>query len=77
MTRAMISSPISKPQKRSVKIAGHKTSISLEPVFWDLLKARAEAEGRSINQLVEEIDRKRDGNLSSAIRVFLVEHLRD
>ena len=66
-----------RPQKRSVKIAGHKTSISLEPVFWDLLKTHAEAEGRSINQLVEEIDRKRSGNLSSAILVFLVERLRD
>jgi predicted DNA-binding ribbon-helix-helix protein len=65
-----------RPQKRSVRIAGHKTSISLEPVFWDLLKTHAETEGRSINQLVEEIDRKRSGNLSSAIRVFLVKRLR-
>ena len=57
--------------KRSVTIAGHRTSVSLEPVFWDALVAAAESEGRSVNALVAEIDEARTTNLSSAIRVFL------
>ena len=59
--------------KRSVTIAGHRTSVSLEPVFWDALVATADAEGRSVNALVAEIDEARTTNLSSAIRVFLFE----
>jgi predicted DNA-binding ribbon-helix-helix protein len=47
--------------------------VSLEPVFWDALVAAAEAEGRSVNALVAEIDEARTTNLSSAIRVFLFE----
>ena len=59
--------------KRSVTIAGHRTSVSLEPVFWDALVGAAEAEGRSVNALVAEIDEARTTNLSSAIRVWLFE----
>ena len=58
--------------KRSVTVAGHKTSISLEVAFWEALKDQAGRQGCSINALVEEIDRERDGNLSSAIRVYLL-----
>lgn len=61
--------------KRSVTIAGHRTSVSLEPVFWDALVAAAESEGRSVNALVAEIDEARTTNLSSAIRVWLFERL--
>lgn len=61
--------------KRSVTIAGHRTSVSLEPVFWDALVAAAEVEGRSVNALVAEIDEARTTNLSSAIRVWLFERL--
>ena len=57
--------------KRSVTIAGHRTSVSLEPVFWDALVADADAEGRSVNAIVAEIDEARTTNLSSAIRVWL------
>ena len=57
--------------KRSVTIAGHRTSVSLEPVFWDALVAAADAEGRSVNAIVAEIDEARTTNLSSAIRVWL------
>lgn len=65
------------PVKRSVEIAGHKTSISLEPVFWDMLKARATEEGIPINALVARIDAERleaetPPGLASAIRVWLV-----
>ncbi|MFY8113967.1 MAG: ribbon-helix-helix domain-containing protein [Rhabdaerophilum sp.] len=62
--------------KRSLRIAGHATSISLEEPFWRFLRQKAESEGRSLSALVEEIDRdRRDGNLSSAIRVHLLEWL--
>ncbi len=62
--------------KRSVTIAGHRTSLSLEPVFWDALVAAASTEGKSLNQLVGEIDEARTTNLSSAIRVWLYERAR-
>ncbi len=65
----------SKPVKRSVVISGHRTSVSLEPIFWDLLRRAAKQRDRSVNVLVTEIDAKRDGNLSSAIRVYLVKRL--
>lgn len=64
------------PVKRSVMIAGHATSISLEPVFWNALKAEAEAEGVPLSALVARIDAARvEGgdppNLGSAIRIWL------
>lgn len=62
--------------KRSVTIAGHRTSISLEPPFWEALREAARAEGRSLNSLVSEIDEARSTNLSSAIRVWLFERAR-
>jgi predicted DNA-binding ribbon-helix-helix protein len=62
-------------KKRSIVIAGHATSVSLEPEFWDELKRIAEGDGVSINQLVAGIDQSRAGNLSSAIRVFVLEYL--
>ena len=60
-------------QKHSLTIAGHATSLTLEPVFWDALKAAAEAEGKPLAALVAEIDEARITNLSSAIRVWLYE----
>ena len=70
------------PVKRSVEIAGHKTSISLEPVFWDMLRAAAEAEDLPINALVARIDAERlmadtPPGLASAVRVWLVTHAPD
>ncbi len=62
-------------KKRSIVIAGHATSVTLEPPFWDALKAIAQDRGLSLNQLVAEIDLGRQGNLSSAIRVFVLENL--
>jgi predicted DNA-binding ribbon-helix-helix protein len=65
-------------QKRSVTIAGHKTSLSLEPAFWDALRALALERGLSINAIIEEIDRAaslagtREINLSSAVRIHLL-----
>jgi hypothetical protein len=63
-------------QKRSVRIAGHSTSITLEPEFWDELKAIAAARGLSLNQLIASIDTKRAGNLSSTLRVFVLGQLK-
>lgn len=59
-------------RKRSVRVAGHPTSVSLEEAFWDALKDIARGRGVSLNQLITEIDRQRGGNLSSAIRVFVL-----
>ena len=69
-------------RKRSVTIAGHRTSLSLEAAFWDVLKEIAAARGLSLNRLIEEIDRQRqerDGapNLSSAVRVSVLTWLRE
>lgn len=59
-------------KKRSVVIAGHRTSISLENAFWEALRDLASARNLSVNQLVTEIDRNRQGNLSSAIRTHVL-----
>ncbi|GAB4225975.1 MAG: hypothetical protein Tsb0032_32170 [Kiloniellaceae bacterium] len=63
-------------RKHSVKIAGHSTSLSLEGIFWDALKEVAAGRGLSLNALIEEIDRGRATNLSSAVRVYLLNHYR-
>ena len=61
--------------KRSVLIDGHKTSVSLEDAFWNDLKEIAQAEHASLSGLVTKIDQtRRHGNLSSAIRLFVLEH---
>ncbi|WP_374444250.1 ribbon-helix-helix domain-containing protein [Stella sp.] len=60
-------------RKHSVVIAGHRTSISLESAFWDGLRAIAAADGRSVASLVTEIDRRRTGTLSGAIRVYVLQ----
>ena len=66
------------PVKRSMMIAGHATSISLEPIFWDALRAAAAEEAVPLNALVARIDAERiqhprPPNLGSAIRVWLFE----
>ena len=63
-------------KRRSVVIDGHRTSVSIEPEFWDALTTIAKTEGRGVNALIAEIDRARDGNLSSAIRVYVLKALR-
>ena len=64
-------------KKRSVEIAGHRTSLSLEEAFWRALKRIAAQDGVSINRLIERIDRERAGNLSSAVRIYILERLED
>ena len=63
--------------KRSLKIAGHLTSVSLEQEFWDALKVIAKKKSRSVPDLVAEIDRIRSGGLSSAIRVHILQSVQE
>jgi predicted DNA-binding ribbon-helix-helix protein len=63
--------------KRSVVLAGHKTSVSLEDAFWKGLKEIADDRKTTLCELVAAIDsERRHGNLSSAIRVFVLDHFR-
>ena len=63
-------------RKRSVVIAGHRTSLSLEQPFWDALKDIATGRGLSLARLLAEIDASRRGNLSSAARLYVLDELR-
>jgi predicted DNA-binding ribbon-helix-helix protein len=63
--------------KRSVAIAGHKTSVSLEDAFWNGLKEIAAERHMNLSELVAEIDAQRQhGNLSSALRLFVLDFYR-
>ncbi|MEA1938386.1 MAG: ribbon-helix-helix domain-containing protein [Pseudomonadota bacterium] len=62
-------------EKHSVRIAGHASSVSLERIFWQLLKDIAKRRETPVSVLVGQIDRTRTGNLSSALRVFVLEEM--
>jgi predicted DNA-binding ribbon-helix-helix protein len=63
--------------KRSIVLAGHKTSVSLEDAFWDGLKDVAKDQWKTLSDLVGSIDANREhGNLSSALRLFVLSHYR-
>jgi predicted DNA-binding ribbon-helix-helix protein len=65
-------------KKRSVTIAGHATSVSLEDEFWQELKNIADARGASLNDLIAAVDEnKNEANLSSALRLFVLKTLQD
>ena len=73
--------PYHPPKKYSVRIDGHRTSISLEPMFWEMLTAAAAARSQSINALVAQIDAERiraatPPGLAGAIRIWLVTYER-
>ena len=63
-------------QRRSVVVSGHRTSVSVEDEFWDEIAAIAAERGMSLNALISEIDRDRDGNLSSAVRLYVFRMLK-
>ena len=63
--------------KRSIVVAGHKTSVSLEEAFWNGMKEISGERNMTLSELVGEIDNKRQqGNLSSAIRLFVLDHFK-
>lgn len=64
--------------KRSISIAGHRTSLALEPEFWAGLEAMAQARGLSLPILIQSIDETREvSNLSSAVRLAVLAFYRD
>ena len=64
--------------KRSIVVAGHKTSVSLEEEFWNSMKEISSARDITLSDLVSEIDKsRRQGNLSSAIRLYVLDHFRN
>lgn len=69
--------PLSPSPIRNVVVAGHRTSVRLEPVMWEALHDIADAEQIGLNELVTAIDRRRNGlNLTAAIRVYIVDFYR-
>ena len=63
--------------KRSVVLAGHKTSVSLEEAFWTSMKEISSLRDMTMSELIGEIDNSREqGNLSSAIRLFVLDYFR-
>lgn len=67
-----------RPQKHSLTLRGHRTSVSLETAFWDAFRTIAAERDQTLNQLAVEIDEARtdDIGLASAIRVFILSHYR-
>ena len=64
-------------ERRSVVLGDHKTSVSLEQAFWNSMKEISRERGKTLSELVSEIDHKRQqGNLSSAIRLFVLDYFR-
>ena len=63
-------------KKRSVSIRGHRTSLSLEDGFWQELARIAQRRGTSVASLITEIDNSRSGGLSSAVRLFVLDTLK-
>lgn len=69
-----------RPQKHSLTLAGHRTSVSLEPGFWQAFQAMARDRGLAINALAAEVDAERsatagDQGLATAIRLAVLRHL--
>ncbi|MEO8244382.1 MAG: ribbon-helix-helix domain-containing protein [bacterium] len=68
---------MTRPEKHSLTLHGHRTSVSLEPEFWDEFRRIASLQGHPLNQLAAEIDAARgDVGLASAIRVFVLRALK-
>ena len=69
---------MSRPEKHSLTLKGHRTSVSLEPDFWDAFREIAAAQGRGLNDLAAEIDVRRETGegLATAIRLYVLRHYR-
>lgn len=70
---------MSRPEKHSLSLAGHRTSVSLEPEFWRAFREIAAERGQALNALAAMIDAARapDTGLATAIRLFVLAHYRD
>ena len=64
------------PVKRSVVIAGHTTSLTMEPVYWRQLEIIARQRRLSVATLISEIDHERSGSLSNAVRLYVLDYLK-
>ncbi|MBH69028.1 MAG: aryl-sulfate sulfotransferase [Rhodospirillaceae bacterium] len=62
-------------RKRSIVVCGHRTSISMENEFWNVLKTIASTKGQSLSTIISHLDAHRKGNLSSTIRIFVLKEL--
>ena len=62
--------------RRSFRIAGHPTSLSMERIFWEEFRKIAQEDGRSMTDVISEIDVQRESGLSRAVRVFVLKRLR-
>lgn len=60
-------------RRHSVTLQGHRTSVSLEDAFWERLQEIAARKGLSMNALIADVDERREGNLSSALRLLVLE----
>lgn len=67
--------PRTKIRKRSVTIAGHRTSVSLEQGFWLVLEEIARHKGKSVTRIISEVDHAKKSSLSAALRIFILDHL--
>lgn len=63
-------------QKKSIQLTGHRTSISLEPEFWQALQQIAQQKNTSVRKLIIQIDNTRTSNLSSSLRVYILNEFR-
>jgi predicted DNA-binding ribbon-helix-helix protein len=63
-------------KKHSLTLRGHRTSLSLEEEFWNELQAIAQRRKKSLQSLIEEVDRSRTGNLSSALMIYVLNEAR-
>ncbi len=64
-------------QKKSFTLSGHRTSIALEPLFWEELEKISKGRGISLSRLVTEIDQENQGNLAGALRIHVLHFCRD
>jgi predicted DNA-binding ribbon-helix-helix protein len=64
------------PRRRSFRLSGHRTSLSLERAFWAALKNIAAREDRTMTSIIEEVDDNRTGSLTAAVRVYVLQWLR-
>ena len=62
-------------KKHSITLKGHPTSITLENIFWRTLSDIATEKQKTVSQILNEIDSKRSGNLSSAVRIYVLRHI--